>query len=241
MTTQVPATPSSEPLPPQRAPARSWPWLLTGLAALVALAYWVDLPLMQLLHRETTPVVDDFFEDVGDLANTDLFAVLALLVYAGALWAMRRGGGRFLGVACERWARGSLLVLAAMVVGGLVTLVLKQVVARARPEVFFDAGYYGLGTPFAGDPFDSFPSSHTLTAFAVAAALAKLVPVLRWPLFLLAAAVGLSRLVNLDHYLSDVLAAALVAVVSVRWLAPRVLDVRQAWALRAPWQWRRKA
>ena len=227
-------------VPPRRQASSVLPWLLV-LAVFVALAFWVDLPLAQLLQRETPPHVDDFFEDVGDMANTDLFAVAALLIYGFALWRLsRRGGGEFLGVGYDRWVRGSLLVLATMAIGGLITFVLKQLVARARPEVFFENGYYGIGEPFTGDPFNSFPSSHTLTAFAVAAALARLVPALRWPLFLFAAAVGLSRLVNLDHYLSDVVGAALVAIIAVHWLAPNVLDPRRAWALRAPWAWRRK-
>ena len=221
--------------------SRLLPWLLL-VTALGALAYWVDLPLAQLVRRETSPGVDDFFEDVGDLANTDLFAVAALLVYGLSLWRLNRGGGgKFLGIDCERWVRGSLLILVTMAVGGIVTFLLKQLVARARPEVFFEAGYYGIGDPFTGDPFNSFPSSHTLTAFVVAAALAKLLPAWRWPLFLFAAAVGLSRLVNLDHYLTDVVGAALVAVIAVRYLAPAVLDPRRAWALRSPWAWRRKS
>ncbi|MEI2416342.1 phosphatase PAP2 family protein [Orrella sp. JC864] len=240
MSTQLPAQPPQPVLPAPRKPlARAW--MLTALLGLAALALWVDLPLAQLLHSETTPSIDDLFEDIGDMADTTLFVVGALAVYGGALWRMRHDRlGRWLGIAYERWVRGSLLVLATMTLGGLVTLVLKQVVARARPEVFFEQGFYGLGLPFSGDPFNSFPSSHTLTAFAVAAALAKLAPALRWPLFLFAAAVGLSRLVNLDHYLSDVVMAAGVAIASAGWLAPRVLDSRYQWPVRLPWHWGRK-
>ncbi len=236
------------PSPPPNAAAlasprpRTWPrWTLPALVVLGALAYWVDLPLAQLLHRETPPHIDDLFEDIGDLANTDLFVVGALLVYGGSLWRLRGDkAGRFLGIGYDRWVRGSLLVIATMAIGGIVTLLLKQLVARARPEVFFENGFYGLGLPFSGDPFNSFPSSHTLTAFALAAALAHLLPRLRWPLFLFAAAVGISRLVNLDHYLSDVVTAAIVGIVAAGWLAPRVLDPQRDWAARLPWRWRRK-
>ncbi|SOE52224.1 phosphatase PAP2 family protein [Orrella dioscoreae] len=226
----------------QAAPARARPpylAMLSALLVLVALVIWVDLPLTRLLQSETSPEVDDAFEDIGDLAATNFFVFSALAVYGFSLWALRRGlPARLIGY--DRLARGSLLVILTMAAGGIITGLLKQIVARARPDVFFANGFYGLGEPFSGDPFNSFPSSHTLTAFAVAAALAQAAPRWRWPLFAMAALIGLSRLVNLDHYLSDVLVAATVAILAARWLAPRVLDPRHEWVLRAPWAWRRR-
>ncbi|MCH5824122.1 phosphatase PAP2 family protein, partial [Salmonella enterica] len=107
----------------------------------------------------------------------------------------------------------SLLMLSTMAVGGLVVLVLKRSVARARPELFFDKGIYGLGEAFSrANQFNSFPSSHTYAAFAVAVTLGILAPRWRWAFLSLAALVAVSRLVNLDHYLSDVMTAAGIAI-----------------------------
>ncbi|MNT56643.1 PAP2 superfamily protein [compost metagenome] len=121
-------------------------------------------------------------------------------------------------------------------------LVLKRSVARARPELFFEQGIYGLGESFSRvQHFNSFPSSHTYAAFAVAVVLGILAPRGRWVFLLLAVLVAASRLVNLDHYLSDVMTAAGIAVLVGHVLAPRVLGRKYQWPLRAPWRWLKKA
>ncbi|WP_227746493.1 phosphatase PAP2 family protein [Bordetella bronchiseptica] len=145
-----------------------------------------------------------------------------------------------MGWTCEKIARAGMLLLATLTAGGLATWVLKNVVARARPEVLLDDGIYGMGRMFAGNPFNSFPSSHTQTAFAVAAVLGILAPRWRWPALALAALVAISRVINRDHYLSDVCAAALIAVVAAYAIKPYVLSPRYTWPLRAPWRWRKR-
>jgi membrane-associated phospholipid phosphatase len=54
---------------------------------------------------------------------------------------------------------------------------------------------------------------------------------------IVAAAVGMARVVNLDHYFSDVMAAAVIGLATASFLAPLILDQRRAWPLRTPWQW----
>ncbi len=133
------------------------------------------------------------------------------------------------------------VMLSTMAVGGLVVLVLKRSVARARPELFFEKGIYGLGESFSRvQLYNSFPSSHTYAAFAVAVTLGILAPRWRWVFLLLAVLVAMSRLVNLDHYLSDVMTAAGIAVLVGHVLAPRVLGAGYQWPLRAPWRWWKK-
>ena len=139
-----------------------------------------------------------------------------------------------MGWTCEKIARAGMLLLATLTAGGLVTWVLKNIVARARPEVLLDDGIYGMGRMFAGSPFNSFPSSHTQTAFAVAAVLASWRRAgagrrWRWPRWWRSA--GSS---NRDHYLSDVRAAALIAVVAAYAIKPYVLSPSHTWPLRAP-------
>jgi undecaprenyl-diphosphatase len=58
--------------------------------------------------------------------------------------------------------------------------------------------------------FASFPSGHTITAFATCLALGYFIPRLRWPLLLLACLVGVSRVVISAHYASDVVAGAAI-------------------------------
>jgi undecaprenyl-diphosphatase len=56
----------------------------------------------------------------------------------------------------------------------------------------------------------SFPSGHTMTAFSIALVVSYFYPTLQWPLYFLAASIALSRIVLGMHFLSDVLAGALL-------------------------------
>jgi membrane-associated phospholipid phosphatase len=113
-------------------------------------------------------------------------------------------------------------MLLTLLMGGIITFTLKHGVARARPSVLIELGYYGLAAPFAGNPFNSFPSSHAFTAFAAGCVLASAVPTWRTPLLVLAAVAGTCRVLTLEHFPSDVLASAAIASGCVRFLAPRL-------------------
>ena len=56
----------------------------------------------------------------------------------------------------------------------------------------------------------SFPSGHTMTAFAIALVVSYFYPTLEWPLYFLAVSIALSRVVLGMHFLSDVLAGAVL-------------------------------
>lgn len=101
---------------------------------------------------------------------------------------------------CEAGWLGTLAFMAA----GLVEYALKHLVGRPRPA---SAG------PFLGPEFDSFPSGHATSVFAVATVLGSFYPRLRWPLYTLAAAIALGRVYLARHYLSDIVAGALVGLV----------------------------
>ncbi|MCW0206676.1 MAG: phosphatase PAP2 family protein [Achromobacter sp.] len=216
-------------------------WLLLGCAlalAAGACALWIDLPLAVWIQRSVTEPVDASFEWVGEMGESGHYIFMALAFYVIGLVGLARGWRNPVRMSYASMARGSLLMLATMAVGGLIVLVLKRSVARARPELFFEKGIYGLGESFSRSQlFNSFPSSHTYAAFAVAVVLGILAPRWRWVFLLLAALVAVSRLVNLDHYLSDVMTAAGIAVLVGHVLAPRVLDGKYQWPLRAPWRW----
>lgn len=220
-------------------------WALLGCVlalAAGACALWVDLPLAMWIKKTVSDGVDESFEWVGEMGESGRYVGVALAFYVIGLVGLARGWRNPVRMSFSAMARGSLLMLSTMAVGGLVVLVLKRSVARARPDLYFDSGIYGLGESFSRvQHFNSFPSSHTYAAFAVAVVLGILAPRWRWVFLLLAALVALSRLVNLDHYLSDVMAAAGIALLVGHVLAPRVLCSKYGWPLRAPWRWWQKA
>ncbi|MGE8570126.1 PAP2 superfamily protein [compost metagenome] len=241
----APAAPGLAPQPPIRDPISLVTWLLLGgMLALVAgaCARWIDLPLAIWIQRSVSDGVNLSFEWIGELGESGPYIGVALAFYVVGLIGLARGWHNPLRMSYASMARGSLLMLSTLAVGGLVVLVLKRSVARARPELFFEKGIYGLGESFSrAQQFNSFPSSHTYAAFAVAVVLAILAPRWRVVFYLLAVLVAMSRLVNLDHYLSDVMTAAGIAVMVGHMLAPRVLGSQYQWPLRAPWRWWKKA
>jgi len=86
-------------------------------------------------------------------------------------------------------------LLRAQAINGILTLSLKGIINRPRPD----------GAPY------SFPSGHTSTSFATAAVIYRHFG-WKWGLPAAAAAtyVGLSRLQENKHYLSDVIAGAVL-------------------------------
>ena len=207
---------------------------------LLLMSRWVDLPLTYAIERHVSEQVNDVFEQIGDLGDTATYVWAGLLLYAVSLVGIRRGWACPLKAGFEQLARYSMLLLGTMTIGGLVTLALKRIVARARPDLLLEQGLHGLGAPFAGEPYDSFPSSHTLTAFAVAAVIGHIAPRWRLPVLALAAVVAASRVINRDHFLSDVTAAAFIGIMVAHYLAPYILGSQYRWMFRTPWRWRSK-
>jgi membrane-associated phospholipid phosphatase len=192
------------------------------LAILAVLAIWLDAAIVKAIHGQLTPALDEFFDDVSEVADAGVFAIIGLSIYGASRVAIALPVTERWRPLCECARRGSLLMLLTLLTGGLITLVLKHVVARARPSMLLEHGHYGVSTPFIGSPFNSFPSSHALTAFAAACVLAHLLPAWRAPLLVLAAIASLCRVLTLEHFPSDVLASAFIAAWCVRLWAPRV-------------------
>ena len=87
----------------------------------------------------------------------------------------------------------------------LCNLVIKKLVARARPNAsFWNSALIFMPTDY------SFPSGHTAISFAAAAAVFSQNKKLGSAAFALAALVGFSRVYLCVHWLSDVIAGALV-------------------------------
>ncbi len=93
---------------------------------------------------------------------------------------------------------------------GLLANLLKRLIGRARPVHFEELGIASF-QPILNDwSFQSIPSGHAATMFAFAMAMAFLFPALKNWLLLLAALVGISRVVIGMHFPSDVFAGVIV-------------------------------
>ena len=112
----------------------------------------------------------------------------------------------------------------AIIVGTGAYMLGKGIFGRARPETVdaTDARAFQFGRGFGGGPYASFPSGHTTTAFAAAAAVTS--EVSRWSpkatwfvapvMYGGATAMGLSRMYHNKHWASDVVMGALLGTFS---------------------------
>ena len=148
------------------------------------------------LHNPWLAQLSDVGNAIGK--GESLLIVNAVLLAAGYL--LRRS---------ELKRAGWETLVAHLVAGGLNT-VLKHLVGRARPK-FMHMGKSEF-FPFGGSGWDSFPSGHSMATFAVAAVLAVRFPKVRWLVILWAIAVAVSRLFRASHFLTDIVAGAVLGV-----------------------------
>jgi undecaprenyl-diphosphatase len=141
-----------------------------------------------------------------------VWMVVASRLGDGWLWLLALAG-----LAARGDGDGHRLLAAAAVTAGLANIalvLLKGRVRRPRPCELAKPRHFDVA-PLLCIPSDrySFPSGHSLNAFALAIVLALAFPLLAVPVFLVAASVAASRVVLGLHYLSDVLAGSALGAV----------------------------
>jgi membrane-associated phospholipid phosphatase len=177
-------------------------WLTLSVALLlVATAVLIDAPVAGWVAHVKHPVLDG----VVGLLNPIGSGVTLLVMCVG------------ISTACRWWPQSRLREAAwlgalGFACAGLVEFTLKHLVGRARPDAA-DHGLVIWGPTFAPD-VDSFPSGHATSVFVVAAVFAAFYPRVSWLLYTLAAAIALGRVYLERHYVSDILAGALIGVVA---------------------------
>lgn len=107
-----------------------------------------------------------------------------------------------------RWRLYAIAMAVAGLAAGLVVQVIKLIVNRARPELWFGPFFLAESTS------SSFPSGHSAGAFALAGVLMFGSPsiVVRCSAFVIAGGVAVSRVIVFRHWPSDVVAGALIGL-----------------------------
>ncbi len=142
------------------------------------------------------------------------------LVIAALFWLQSRARSDRPEIASDL-AQTGRAILVAVAVGGIMAEVAKLLIRRERPGGDFASYHF---RDFASAPWSTknlgIPSSHTMVAFAGAAALGRRFPRTAPVLLALAAGCGLTRIFAQAHFLSDVVAGA-VGGGAVGWWAGR--------------------
>jgi len=210
----------------RRRSARQVLWIAAGLSALIiALMYWLDVAEIRAMPPRGTArlwwvrIVTDFGK--GAYVLWTLAGLLcAVLIVSAALHGTARSLLLGLGTRLQFLF---LAVLVPVLVGDL----LKIAVGRGRPFVGGEANAFHFSHFHGSEAYQSLPSGHAITAFALAFAISALWPRLRYLMIIYALAIAASRLVLLAHHPSDVVAGALVGVVGAMfvryWFAARRL------------------
>ena len=181
--------------------------LAIGIALTAFVWLVLDLPMLawaEGVQSETTEDVARLLNRLGGGMNPVL--IVAFFLVAGICYAERR------------WIAYALAMAIAGLGAGIVAQIIKHLVGRARPELWLGPMHYAPGSS------TSFPSGHTVGAFALAGILvfgSRSVP-LRVIAFALATGVGLSRILAFRHWTSDVTASAVVGLVTA-WVVTEIV------------------
>jgi membrane-associated phospholipid phosphatase len=182
-----------------------------GFGAIVTLVVFLllDAPMLAWAEGVQSDVTEDVIRIVNRLGggmNPPL--IVGFFLIAGVAYVQ------------PRWVSYAIAMAIAGLGAGILAQAIKLVVGRARPELWLGPAHYAPGSS------TSFPSGHTVGAFALAGVLvfaSRSLP-LRVIAFLLASAVGLSRILAFRHWTSDVTASAIVGLVTA-WVIVRVIPL----------------
>ncbi|MBH0202045.1 MAG: phosphatase PAP2 family protein [Nitrospira sp.] len=169
-----------------------------------------DLPITKYVRSVTIHLPWDqltvpwmaFTSDMGDwIGQGWRLAAISLLLLVGA-WAFEKPTVKIVAVQ-SLIAHG----IAALLANGL-----KHLIGRPRPK-FVHSGDWQMTLSWASG-LDSFPSGHSTASFAVATVLAKQFPLFGPICMAIALFVALSRVLRGSHFPTDVLAGAVIGILS---------------------------
>ncbi len=217
-------------------PARKrWSPLMITLATLFALGAFYFSATMLDRQISTTltnwpPQIVFWFEQLTRLGESDWILIPTLSVWvAGQSVSLLPIGYRF------KWrfrtfGAGAGFIFCAVAVPGLISALFKRGLGRARPVHMDELGTLHFEPHWGDWTFQSFPSGHATTSFALATAIFLVAG--RWGALAYVGAVliALSRIVDGVHYFSDVVAGTFLGVLGALWVYRFYRDRRWGFA-----------
>jgi membrane-associated phospholipid phosphatase len=194
--------------------AREWLVIPLAGAGLAGVSLLADREVARFMAEHQSERADDVLSAIEPFGDNGAAYLLAAL-YAGGLAA---GKPALRKVAIEGAVSGTIA-------SGIIVVSLKALTGRARPRE--ERGTHTFA--FLGEG-KSFPAGHAAGAFSVASVFAAHTTkrTLQIPLYTFATGIGIARLYHGGHFVSDVIAGALIGTVVGR----GVVGAARAWDLK---------
>ncbi|MES2122048.1 MAG: phosphatase PAP2 family protein [Chlamydiota bacterium] len=176
--------------------------LLATLLIVIACYQWVDRPIVHYFSSTsafTTAIAHQLNNLLSPSTNFFIWPLLFFLLKYG--------------IKNEFWAKRCLNLVVAIPLSIAIVDILKALLGRARP----DSPLYGFTFFASSNSFYSFPSAHACTIGAICGTLSCFYPRYSIPLSVAALILALSRVILLEHYLSDVIAGVVIGLIASQW------------------------
>jgi undecaprenyl-diphosphatase len=187
-------------------------WCLFAVAAGLAIftAFCLDASAEAWVAQHQDAGLRTFMRGVSRFGDWPEHIALGCVLLALAYW--RRS---------KKWMRIAAAMIVACALAGAAARVVKISAGRARPSVQTEAAWNG---PNLSARYNAFPSGHTAASTAFFATLALACWRLGAPFLIIPLLIAFSRMYVAAHYLSDVVCAALIGLVTAyfvaRWILP---------------------
>ena len=175
--------------------------IIIAVVAITA-AFYFDNAVVAFMANHQSTSMRNFMRDVSRFGDWPAHFLVGLTLFVFTLW---RGN--------KNWARIFLSMLIALAIAGLAGRAIKITTARARPSVTSQQLWWNAPQRWSSK-YHSFPSGHVdaSTGFFVVLLLARRrIGLACLPIPML---IGFSRLYLGAHYLSDVVCAAVLGIIS---------------------------
>lgn len=188
--------------------AKFAPALLLGRARLILIAlclfvvlsyFFFDKPVAYYFHTHASSL-----QPLAELIS-DIIDPFTLLIALPILFFLNRSFWKK-----EKLTEPLKLLVFALPFSFLITKIFKFLLARDRPKRLFSEGLYGFHFIGSATPEFSFPSGHACMIGAIMGAIACFLPRYTFHLITLGLVLSFSRVIEGDHFLSDVIVGVIL-------------------------------
>ncbi len=205
--------------------------LVSTLIILLVLSFLseIDQPVSAWFSAQERAPLKNFAASITEFGNAEQWFALSILTYLLCTYILKRKSAfHYLGWNFERvrnMLHWSIHLFWGLIISGVITHFVKFALGRQRPHMSADRNDSIFHFFAFHWDFHSFPSGHTQTLFCLASLVILLWPRQSFWIWLVAAFFSFTRVMVLQHFVSDVLAGAIIGI-SGTYLSLRIVSKR---------------